>query len=180
MLGTMTTNKTIPTLKTFVAEGGTLLAIGSSATIGAAMGLPVKDHMVEVGADGKEKPIPNSKFYIPGSILKAKYNVKDPLAYGMNPEGYVFFDSSPVFKRDETAEIKASKVVWFEGKDNLYSGWAMGQEYLDGGELATNARVGKGSLVLIGLEATFRATPHATFKLFFNGLYHGTANETVL
>ena len=30
--------------------------------------------------------------------------------------------------------------------------------------------MGKGSLVLYGPEVTFRAQPHSTFKLIFNGL----------
>jgi hypothetical protein len=141
------------------------------------MGLPVKDHLVEAGPDGTPRHLPNEKLYIPGSVLKAKFNPKTPLAFGMPSEGYVFFDDSPVFNRTESATVQASKVAWFEGKDPLYSGWAIGKEYLDGGELATEAKVGAGRLVLLGLEATFRATPHGTFKLFFNGLYLGSATS---
>src|SRR6185369_4416788 len=177
MLGSVTATKSVPPLKKFVEEGGTLLAIGSSASIGEAMGLPVKDHLVEAGPDGTPRHLPNEKLYIPGSVLRAKFNPKDPLAYGMNESGYVFFDDSPVFDREESPTVHASKVAWFEGKDLLYSGWAIGQERLDGGELATEAKVGAGRLVLLGLEATFRATPHGTFKLFFNGLYLGSATN---
>ncbi len=141
------------------------------------MGLPVKDHLVEAGPDGTPRHLPNEKLYIPGSVLRAKFNPKNPLAYGMPENGYVFFDDSPVFDRADSPNVHASKVAWFEGKDLLYSGWAIGQENLDGGELATEAKVGAGRLVLIGLEATFRATPHGTFKLFFNGLYLGSATS---
>jgi len=180
MLGTVTSAKSVPSLKTFVEEGGTVLALGASASIGEAMGLPVKNHLVEKGPDGKDVPLPGEKFYIPGSVLTVSYNNKDPLAFGMPDKGYVFFDTSPVFNRPEGSIVQASKVAWFEGKQNLYAGWAVGQEYLDGGELATQASVGKGKLVLIGFEATFRATPHGTFKLFFNGLYLGSAAATKL
>ncbi|HKB91560.1 MAG TPA: hypothetical protein VKC60_13665, partial [Opitutaceae bacterium] len=178
MLGDMTNTKTIPPLKKFVEEGGTVVAIGSSATIGESMGLPVTDHLVEKDAEGKVKHVSAAKFYIPGSVLRANYNNKNPLAYGMPDQGYVFFDSSPVFDRTESPTVKASRVVWFTGKDVLYSGWAVGQDLLDGGELATEASFGKGKLVLIGLEATFRGTPHATYKLLFNGLYFGSAAPT--
>jgi hypothetical protein len=178
MLGAVTTAKSVPPLKTFVEEGGTVLAMGSSASIGQAMGLPLKDHLVQKGADGKDHPLPPEKFYIPGSILEANFNNKDPLAYGMPEKGYVFFDSSPVFNRPEGSTVQANKVAWFAGKETLFSGWALGQEYLDGGELATEAAVGKGHLVLIAHEATFRGTPHSQFKLFFNGLYFGSATET--
>jgi hypothetical protein len=177
MLGDVSTAKSVPPLKTFVEEGGTLLAMGAAATIGQAMGLPVQDHLVEMGPDGKEHHLPSTKFYIPGSILKANFNNQDPLAYGMPEKGYVFFDDSPTFRRPPNMAVKANKVAWFSGKDSLYSGWAVGQEYLDGGELATEASVGKGKLVLIGFEATFRGTPHATFKLFFNGLYYGSGTQ---
>jgi len=70
--------------------------------------------------------------------------------------------------------MHGEKVVWFDDPAPLYSGWAIGQQYLLGGELATDASIGKGKLVLIGLEATFRATPQANFKLLFNGLYLGS------
>jgi hypothetical protein len=175
MLGAITNTKTVPPLKTFVEQGGTIVALGAASTIGEAMGLPVKDHLVEKDKDGKEKSLPPSKFYIPGSMLVAKFNNQNPLAYGMPDTGYVFFDTSPVFDRTDDSTVKAGKVAWFEGKQPLHSGWAVGQEYLDGGELAAEATIGKGKAVIIGFEATFRGTPHANFKLFFNSLYYGSA-----
>ncbi len=177
MLGSVTASKSVPPLKTFVEEGGTVMAIGSSATIGQAMGLPVKDHLVEKGPDGTEHHLPPDKFYVPGSVLHANFDNKDPLAYGMPEHGFAFYDDSPTFDPPTGTAVHANRVAWFSGKTPLYSGWAVGQEYLDGGELATEASVGKGKLVLIALETTFRATPHANFKLFFNGLYFGSATE---
>lgn len=180
MLGSVTVAKSVPPLKAFVEAGGTVMAVGSSASIGQAMGLPVKDHLVEIGPDGKERHLPTEKFYIPGSVLTADFDNTIPLAYGMPQRGYIFFDDSPVFNRPEGSAVNASKVAWFSGKEELYAGWAVGQEYLDGGELATEAGIGQGKLVLLGLEATFRATPHGTYKLFFNGLYYGSATPTTL
>jgi hypothetical protein len=65
-------------------------------------------------------------------------------------------------------------------KAPLYSGWAVGQDLLENGGLATEASVGQGKLVLIGFEATFRGTPHSTFKLLFNGLYFGSATPAAM
>ena len=113
-------------------------------------------------------------------MLNVNFNNQDPLAFGMPEQGYVFFDTSPVFSRPAGSMVKASKVAWFESKQPLYSGWAVGQDLLYGGELATQASIGQGKLVMIGFEATFRATPHSTFKLFFNGLYLGAAAPTKL
>jgi hypothetical protein len=93
----------------------------------------------------------------------------------MPSHGYVFYDSDPVFDIDPSARIGAAKVASFDQDEPLYSGWAIGQKYLKGGEIATEASIGSGKLVLISFEATFRATPHSTFKLLFNGLYFGSA-----
>ncbi|MGA1309597.1 MAG: hypothetical protein ACO31W_06290, partial [Gemmatimonadaceae bacterium] len=60
--------------------------------------------------------------------------------------------------------------VGFDTVSPLKSGWAWGQNYLEGGVAAADARVGRGMVRLIGPEALFRAQPHGTFKLVFNGL----------
>ena len=180
MLGSVTVARSVPPLKAFVEAGGTVVAVGSAASIGQSMGLPVTDHLVEKGADGVERRLPADKFFIPGTVLYAAFDNTIPLAYGMPSKGYIFFDDSPVFKRTSGSSVSASKVAWFDSKEPLFSGWAVGQQFLEGGELATEASIGSGKLVLLGLEATFRATPHSTFKLFFNGLYYGSATPTTL
>lgn len=177
MLGRVTAAKSVPPVRKFVEEGGTVVALGSAATIGEAMGLPVADFLEEKGTDGKAKHLAATKFYIPGSVLKVKIDNQQPLAYGMPTEGFVFFDSSPVFKLNFEGTPKPSRLIWFDSKEPLYSGWALGQSYLENGDLATEGAVGAGRVVLIGLEATFRATPHSTFKLFFNSLYYGSATS---
>ncbi len=180
MLGSITNAKTVPPVRKFVEEGGTVVGLGSAATIGEAMGLPVENHLTEVGPDGKSKALSSDKFYIPGSVLAVKFNNKSPLAYGMPDSGYAFFDSSPVFRLKLDASPKLSRVVWFDSDAPLYSGWAVGQQYLKGGDMATEASVGAGKLVLLGLEAVFRGTPHATYKLLFNSLYYGSATPASL
>ena len=42
-------------------------------------------------------------------------------------------------------------------------------------QLGSEAQVGKGRLFIFGPEITFRAQPHGTFKLLFNGIYYGPA-----
>ncbi len=180
MLGSITKAKTVPAVRKFVEEGGTVVGMGSAATIGEAMGLPVENHLVETGPDGKTQPLGSDKFYIPGSVLSIKFNNQDPIAYGMPDEGYVFFDSSPVFRLKPDATTKPSRVAWFDTKTPLYSGWAIGQSYLDGGDMATEASIGAGKIVLTSFEASFRATPHGDFKLLFNSLYFGSATPVTL
>ena len=71
-------------------------------------------------------------------------------------------------------------MAWFSGTALLDSGWAWGQQYLDGGTAVAEASVGQGKVVLLGPEVAFRAQPHATFKLLFNSLYYGSAKAAVI
>jgi hypothetical protein len=106
-LGRVTVAKTVPELKKFVENGGTILAIGSSTAIGEHLGLPIRDALVERVAGGEEQPLPREKFYIPGTILEARIDPTHPLAYGMEDKAMVmmvppfsanFFSSGTVFE----------------------------------------------------------------------------------
>jgi hypothetical protein len=139
------------------------------------LGVPVKDFLTET-TNGTEHALGREKFYIPGSLMRAKVDNTQPLAYGMPETVDVFFDNSPVFALDKDAQAKGvHPVASFEGKNTLDSGWAWGQEHLDGGTAVAEAKVGEGKVLIMGPEVAFRGEPHATFKLLFNGLYYGNA-----
>jgi hypothetical protein len=105
----------------------------------------------------------------------------NPLAYGMPKQVDVFYDNNPVFRLEPTAQMqKTQPVGWFQGTQVLASGWAWGQQYLDGGTAVAEASLGEGKVVLLGPEVNFRDQPHATFKLLFNGLYYGSAKSAPL
>lgn len=172
-LGRITVEKTIPQVKAFVESGGTVVTVGSSTSMAELLGMPVSNYLVEAGAD---RPLPRNKFYIPGSLVRARLDTSNPLAYGMPEQVEMFFDSSPVFKLD----AKSTKVAWFEGEKLLDSGWAWGEKYLDGGTAVADAKVGEGHVMVMGPEVTFRGEPHATFKLLFNGLFYGNSEAASL
>jgi hypothetical protein len=173
-LGHITPDKTFPQLKKFAEDGGTIVAWGSSATLGDLLGLPVGNHLVEM-VNGKERPLPPTKFYVPGSILSVAVDNTDPLAYGMEKQLDVFFDNSPVLELAPNASLEGVRpVAWFDKAEPLRSGWAWGQHYLEGGAAAVEATLGKGRLLLLGPEITFRGQPHGTFKFLFNGVYYST------
>ena len=114
MLGRISDEKTMPQLKKFVESGGSIVTIGSSTSIAEVFGIPVKNHLVEKGPDGKDRALPGEKFYIPGSLLKAHLDNTNPLAYGMNDQVDVFYDNSPVFRMDPdrgTEEDQRGRVV---------------------------------------------------------------------
>jgi hypothetical protein len=85
----------------------------------------------------------------------------------------VFFESSPAFRLGPGAGLKGVRpVAWFDTARPLRSGWAWGQAYLEGTVAIVDAAVGKGRVVLYGPEVAFRAQPHGTYKLLFNGIYY--------
>ena len=128
--------------------------------------------------NGAERPLPREKYYVPGSILEARIDNMNPLAYGMDTHAYVFYDESPAFRLQPEAALKGVKpVAWYESATPLRSGWAWGQQYLDQAVSIVDAPVGKGRVVLFGNEVAWRAQPHGTFKLLFNGVYSGSASN---
>jgi hypothetical protein len=179
--GSISEEKTMPQLKKFVELGGSIVTIGSSTAIAETFKLPVKSYLTEMGADGKEHALPSDKFYIPGSLMKMNVDNTNPLAYGMPKQVDVFFENSPVFRLEPTVQMQhTSPVGWFAGASTLDSGWAWGQQYLDGGTAVAEATVGEGKVMLLGPEVNFRDQPHATYKLLFNGLYYGNATAAPL
>ncbi|MGH9255948.1 MAG: M14 family zinc carboxypeptidase [Vicinamibacterales bacterium] len=170
--GEMTHRQTLPALRRFVEEGGTLLAIGRAAVVGKHLGLPVSEPL---------SALPASMFFVPGSVLRVAVDNTVPLGYGFGREVDVFFDSSPVFRLDTGAlENNARPVAWFASAAPLRSGWARGQAHLRGTVAVVDAPLGRGRVVLFGPEITFRAQSHGTFKFLFNGIHHAKATPARL
>ena len=128
--------------------------------------------LVERTESGVERRLPREKFYVPGSVLRARVDDTHPLAYGLPSEVDVMYSNSPVFRLGPDAAARGlRRVAWFDSATPLRSGWAWGQHYLEDGTVAVEADVGRGKLLLFGPEITFRAQPHGTFKFLFNGVY---------
>ncbi len=180
-LGNVTVKETLPQLKRFAEEGGVLVAFGGSAILGEHLGLPLSDHLAELQPNGEERSLPQTKFYIPGSLLRVAVDNTNPLGFGMAKQVDVMYDNSPVLHLAPNASLAGIKpVAWFDSKTPLRSGWAWGQHYLEGGAAAVEAPLGKGKVFLFGPEITFRAQPHGTFKFLFNSIYYGTAQANGL
>jgi hypothetical protein len=173
MLGRVTVDRTIPQLRAFAEAGGTIIAIGASATnLARHFKLEIDNHLVENG-----QPLPESKFYAPGSVMTARLDTAHPLAHGMKERTDVFFDNSPVYRLPNAASSVLKSVAWFDSATPLKSGWAWGQQHLRNGVAIVEASVGKGRVILFGPEVIKRAQPHATFKLLFNALYRAAATS---
>ncbi len=175
-IGRISAEKTVPVLRQFVEAGGTILALDSATVLAEHFKLPLANALVEKAQDGKETPLRSEKFYVPGSILRARVDPSHPLAHGLAETIDVFYDNTPAFTLLPDAELKGvSPVVWFDDGRLLRSGWAWGEGYLRRSVQVAEAVVGKGKVFLFGPEIAFRGQPHGTFKLLFNGLYYGPA-----
>ncbi len=172
-VGAMTVDKTLPQIRDFMEKGGTVVAIGSSATnLAAFLKLPVESKLVENG-----EPLPRTKFYVPGSLLSARIDTSHPVGQGMTEHADVFFDDSPTFKLGANADAVGVKTIaWFDSKTPLRSGWAWGQNYLENGVVAAEAPIGAGRVLLFAPEILQRAQPHGTFKFLFNSIFYSVMN----
>jgi zinc carboxypeptidase len=175
MLGRLTTERSVPQLRRFLEAGGTVITVGTSTALAQYLGLPVGNALVERTPAGGERVLSAEKFYVPGSVLRVAVDSTAPLAAGMPSRLDVFFDNSPTFRLGPDAARRGVRAVaWFDSDSPLRSGWAWGQTYLEGGVAVAEVTVGRGTLVLLGPEVTFRGQPHGTFKFLFNGIYVGT------
>jgi hypothetical protein len=172
-LGRINADTSVPQLKKFLEEGGSIVTIGSSTNLAYHLKLPVRNALVEMGTNNQERPLPAEKFYIPGSLLTATFDSTQAAAFGMRSRTDVYFDASPVFKLAPEAVVNGNvrPLAWFASDKVLRSGWAWGQAYLKDGVAAFVANVGKGKLYAFGPEITFRGQAQGTFKLLFNQLY---------
>ena len=159
-------------VKKFVEAGGVVIAAGSAArSIADTLDLPVTDYLVERQPGQADRALSGDKFYVPGSILRLAVDTTAPSAAGAEDHVDVFFNNSPVFRLAPNAASRGIRpVLWFDSATPLRSGWAWGQNYLEGGTAAFEAAVGQGKAYVFGPEITFRAQPHGTFKFLFNGI----------
>jgi len=157
-------------IKKFIEDGGIVFVAGGPTTNTATqLGLPVSNHLAGIGSD---------KFYVPGSVLRTKVDPNDWVAWGMDADLDIMFNNSATYKiPDGDAAKGLKKVAWFDGKTPLRSGWAWGQENLDGGVAVATAQVGKGHIVLCGPQVLFRGEPDGTFKFLFNSIVQSGLKE---
>ena len=169
-LGEVTPEKTLPSVAAFAKAGGTVVTVGSANRLATLLDPQIQPALVTKKPDGTLAALDKKQFYIPGALLSARVDPRQPLAYGMTPTVDIFFDESQPFTLSGTA---AKKVAWFEGAAPLRSGWAVGQQKLAGTVAVADVDLGRGKLFAMGPEVTQRAQPYATFKLLFNGLLYG-------
>ncbi len=160
---------TVQNLRKFLEKGGSIVTVGGSTGLGKQLGLPIANHLAGLSSE---------KYYVPSSVLRVRLNTASPLTWGMDEYVDVMFSNSPTFKLGADADKKGmEKIGWFDSKTPLRSGWAWGQQYLDGGVTMIDAKIGNGRLAMFGPSILFRAQPHGSFKLLFNAIARAGTGE---
>ena len=161
-------------LKEWIRGGGTLVLLDEASELAwAKLGVPVDDAVAG---------LPETEYLCPGSTLRAHFDTSHPLAYGMPEEALILNWSSPVFSITPSAfnDRIAAPVTYPEDGPLLRSGWLEGGERLRGKAAALDVAYGAGRILMIGFRSQLRAQTHGTFKVFFNALYYGSAQEVEL
>lgn len=118
---------------------------------------------------------PESLFYCPGSLLNNEFDPNNPIAWGMPAVWPVFFEDDQAYRLRPGFGIETKVVSRYPRQNVLASGWLLGEEYLKDQANIISFKVGKGNVVTYGSQIDFRAQPRATWKLIFNGIFHGPA-----
>jgi hypothetical protein len=116
---------------------------------------------------------PENLFYCPGSLLQNEFDPTHPVAWGMPERWPIFFESDQAYRLRPGFGIDTHVAARYPREHILQSGWLLGEEYLKDQANVVSFRVGKGYVVTYGSQIDFRTQPRATFKLLFNGMFHG-------
>ncbi|MFW6199840.1 MAG: M14 family metallopeptidase [Gemmatimonadota bacterium] len=176
-LGHVSDDVTVPRILEFLEEGGTVITLGSSTSLGYHAELPIFDWLT----DERGRPLSRDEYYVPGSVLEVRLAEDLPATHGLPARVDVLFDESPVFGLEPGATARGIRTVgWFDTTEPLRSGWAWRQERLLDGTTMLQAPVGEGSLYLIGPDILFRGQSHGNFSLLFNAIHSGAREETAI
>ena len=153
-------------LRTFVENGGTLLAFGSSTQwVIENFNIPVRNALANVRAE---------EYSNPGSLVRLKIRADHPVTKGMPSEVAAFADEPIAFETSSAApDIQRWVLASYpeDERDVLLSGWIEGADRLTRKAAAVAVTYGKGKIVLYGFRPQHRGQTQATFPMIFNALY---------
>ncbi len=164
----------IRNLRKFVENGGTLV------TLGSACDLPIEQFHLPL--KNITKALSPDEFFASGLLVRILFNQENPIAFGMPEEASGFFAHSPTFQTwsSSEGEVEARTIAKYADENIVLSGWMLGEKHLKNKPAALEVQLGKGKIILLGFRVQHRGQSVSTFKLLFNALFYGSAEETSL
>jgi hypothetical protein len=158
-------------LMRFVAEGGTLITLGSASDfVIDRFPIPIRD---------LKRGLRREQHFAPGTILRIQVDTSNPVGYGMARNTYGFYDNSPFFALlDGFNSLKPTVIARYPNQDIVASGWLRGEDQMAGRAAVVSVDVKPGRIVLFGLRPQHRGQTHATFPMLFNSLYLASTSSS--
>ncbi len=162
----------VRSLRLFVEEGGTLVALGS------ACDMPIEQYQLPV--KNITETLPADEFFASGLLVRVLFDREHPVSFGMPEEASAFFANSPVFQTWSSLEAKDGNrvIAKYPDENIMLSGWMIGEKHLKNKPAALEIPMGKGRIILLGFRVQHRGQSVATFRLLFNSLFYGAAVES--
>ena len=152
-----------------------------ATSLGFQLGLPIENHLLVRAPGQPDRALAGEEYYVPGSILRVAVDNDAPVAAGCRRSSTC---SSTTARCSASSRMRRSRARrrsrGSTAPTPLRSGWAWGQNYLEGGAAIVESNYGKGKVYLFGPEITFRGQPHGTFKFLFNGIYAPTQPQGIV
>jgi hypothetical protein len=150
----------VQAVSSFVRNGGRVIAIEAATDFVA--------ELFDLDISNLTSGLPNTEFYIPGSILRLELDSASEINEGMRDEISAWYWRSSMAYEVDDPRIR---IVGRYGQgDPLLSGWVLGGEHIEGEAAILEADIGEGSLVLFGFQPNYRAQTVATWPLLFNAM----------
>ena len=148
----------------FVADGGTLIALGSASDLVIdRFPIPIRN---------LKRGFRREQHFGPGAILRIQVDTTNPMGFGTAADTYGFYNNSPFFALLEGFNsLKPTVIARYPNQDIVASGWLRGEDLMAGRAAVVAVDMKPGRIVLFGLRPQHRGQTHATFPLLFNSLY---------
>jgi hypothetical protein len=150
----------VQALRAFVESGGTLVALGRSASWTAdKLHLPVVDRL---------RDQPKDVFFAPGAQISLEVDSTRATGRSMPSHTAAWIEGGAAF--DMPASSPAVSVATYGKRPRVLSGWVHGMSALAGASAIVEVPLGRGRVVLFGIDPQHRGITMATFPLLFNSL----------
>jgi hypothetical protein len=145
--------KGIANLRSYVKAGGRLIAMGKASQVPILYNIGIGVELADV-----------STVNAPGSLLKLNV-AKTPFGYGFGESTPAFYEADPAFI------VKEGVILATYADDTLMSGYLSDdKKVLPGKAAAVDAPLGKGDVVLLAPDFTYRDQATATIPFLWNAI----------